>query len=311
MSDSLEFMYNSNTHAVILHNTCHGGSFKVSRHLEKELLKEDYSDYPPSMQYDNKPLIAAMERIGSLGEGPGCSMACVMVPRAALNFINISNENGRETVNFQHRKFIAASMDAMLKTKAVDATSWANIQKEAASVNFTHSTVVTVKPPGSACINKYVMFLDPMEQPHRPCCDDGLGSYTTHQDYWIQKSIMEDFILKRMLDLGCIGYTVDKGNWHVFVSGDPWAHFPCEVMICHKSRQYSLSDSCRLDRPSGSGSDFDSQSESNSDSSIDFSDSENDLVDDRFLDFEDNIHIKSRKTQKTRKVQQAFKIASL
>lgn len=240
--NSLKFVYNADTHAVVLYNTCYGG-FGISERLKKELGPSSISSSRWSLQQiDNKPLLAAMERIGSMGEASYCSMRSLVVARNMIKYVQISEFQGKEEVCLTGCR--------------------SNVRNE-----FTHSTVVTVLPVGTNS-HTYVMFQDRMV---RPDCKEFGDTELSNSDSselvewkdrtcaWFarkqqllkqskeakrqaqkrlekanrkaQVNIMGDFMEEKMLALG---YIQGKGDWRVFIGGHPWA--PSTVTFYHRQR---------------------------------------------------------------------------
>lgn len=230
-------MYSDDTHAVVFYNPgddlddlddlggdeTHEFVFSISKDLMRELGEEDGHTINVS-QIDNKPLLAAMEQLGSMGS----NTACVVVRRDALRFLKFEVFDGVEYITVDYDKYQMASLETTLKTHAVDATMWEKIKQEAWNSRCVHGTLVTVKPPGTDTTNKYVMFIDAMKEPI--IWGGPERSEIRHE----QTNILKALILDKLPDMGC----VEKGSWHVSVSGNPWLSGGSfvSVTLCHKSR---------------------------------------------------------------------------
>lgn len=225
--DIVKFIYNPETHAVIVYNawcgcSCLQTSDSLDQAHDEERAKEtsnqtehldegdDFEQFSYRYPYnaEDKPLLAAMERIGEICPG----MACVMVPRAAVQFMKIKDF-------FKKDEFLNVSIETMLETQPVDATMWKKLKKEAADIRISMGFVVTVMPAETHSQHMYVVFLDRKTIPK-------FSVGKVEAEY---KVFISAFMLEQMRSLGHID---NERTWHVSVTGGEIE----TVTVCHESR---------------------------------------------------------------------------
>lgn len=243
--DTFNFIYNAETHAVLIYNIWPGGpDLQMSKRLKEALGEErakgkaneselsgcseyqfeleryhEGNDYDLSYPYDeeDKPLLAAMESTGESCPG----MQCSMVPRDAVKFMKLSvDDEGIKSVCFKKEKFLNVSLETMLETQPVDAAMWKKLKEQAADIRVCTGIVVTVMPCGTNSQHMYVVFLDRQTLPL-------FSQGRVEEEY---KQFISAFALEQMRALGHID---DERAWHVSgIHND----FEATVTFCHESR---------------------------------------------------------------------------
>lgn len=139
MVEKLTFVYNKETHAVVLLNDCYGG-FSISI--------PGWNRTP--CQVDNIPLLEAIECVGSLEACAGhcADLICVLVPREALPYLDIDEYDGWEHININRDHCFREMMEAAVKFKPIDSTMMEDMKLAVEKLQVSFGTAHTVISEG-------------------------------------------------------------------------------------------------------------------------------------------------------------------
>lgn len=157
---SFKFVYNPETHAIVLFNQQLYGDFQLCY----DFMKKNLSGRSPfwdagTYRVDDLPLLAAIETAGSLAacEGQNCSLACALVPRMSIHHI-ITGFSPRISIDF--KGWLFESMDAKVQETHCpgnDCCCWKTLSGSRDKVSEVLPSVEVVVYFGDSAV-RYVIF---------------------------------------------------------------------------------------------------------------------------------------------------------
>lgn len=143
-----EFVYDKNTHSVVVYNVAYGG-FRLSRACRK-LLPNNLK--PSACRIDNMPLLTATEVLGFKAAGDyNTNLKAALVPRDARRDVIISEYDGCETVTISETRFVCRMLNEHFARQCVMTKhEWKSIMERSENLKATDIQLTEIEDIGLA-----------------------------------------------------------------------------------------------------------------------------------------------------------------